>query len=178
MIFITWMIRLYANKEWDIGSLIHLTWSYSEDIGMSFSLEKCGHMVVKRGENSNDFGCAYQAYKPAISTLVSHSHLATMKKPRKSATSKYHQRVKEILKSQPSEKNCGSSAVSCWCGKMGKGRNIADVNIRELFIVQENFHFPSPISKDCTPAWKKVSGLGNIGGISDRWQLLKECLNY
>lgn len=38
------------NSERDINSLIHLTQIYSEDIVMSFRLEKCDWMVVKRGK--------------------------------------------------------------------------------------------------------------------------------
>lgn len=40
-------IKLYARSERDINSLIHLTRIYSEDIRMSFRLNKCGQMVAK-----------------------------------------------------------------------------------------------------------------------------------
>lgn len=42
-------IKLYAKSKWDIDPLIHLT-QFQEDIWMSFKLEKCGLMVVKRGK--------------------------------------------------------------------------------------------------------------------------------
>ena len=41
-------INQYAKNEQDIDSLIHLTLIYSEDIGMSFRLEKCGQ-IARRG---------------------------------------------------------------------------------------------------------------------------------
>lgn len=41
-------IKLYAKNERDINSLIHLTRIYSENIEISFKLEKCDRMVVKR----------------------------------------------------------------------------------------------------------------------------------
>ena len=43
-------IKLYAKNEWDIESLIHLTRIYSEDIGMSFGLEKYGRMIARSGK--------------------------------------------------------------------------------------------------------------------------------
>lgn len=41
-------IKLYAGNEQDINSLIHTTWLYSNDIQMSFGLDKCEWMVSKR----------------------------------------------------------------------------------------------------------------------------------
>lgn len=43
-------IKLYAKNKQDIYLLIHLTWIYNEDIGMSFGLDKFGRMVVRRGK--------------------------------------------------------------------------------------------------------------------------------
>ena len=43
-------IKLYAKNEQEIDSLIHLTRVFSGDIGMSFSLCKCGRLVTKRGK--------------------------------------------------------------------------------------------------------------------------------
>ena len=43
-------IKLYARSEREIDSLIHTTRIYSDDIGMSFGLDKCGRMVSKRGK--------------------------------------------------------------------------------------------------------------------------------
>ena len=41
-------IKLYTWNEQDIDLLIHLIRIYSEDIGMSFGLEKCGWMIARR----------------------------------------------------------------------------------------------------------------------------------
>ncbi|XP_076583782.1 retrovirus-related Pol polyprotein from type-1 retrotransposable element R2 [Chaetodon auriga] len=43
-------IKLYAKSECDIDSLTHLTRIYSNDIGMSFGLDKCGWLVCRRGK--------------------------------------------------------------------------------------------------------------------------------
>ena len=40
-------IKLYATNEHDIDSLIHLPRIYSNDIRMSFGLDKCGRMVTR-----------------------------------------------------------------------------------------------------------------------------------
>ena len=42
-------IKLYTKNERDIDSLIHLTRIYSNDIRMSFGLNKFGRMVSQRG---------------------------------------------------------------------------------------------------------------------------------
>ena len=33
--------KLYANNEQDIDLVIHLTWVFSSDIGMTFGVAKC-----------------------------------------------------------------------------------------------------------------------------------------
>ena len=43
-------IKLYAKNEQDIGSLIHLTRVLSSDISMTFSLAKCGSLIVNIGK--------------------------------------------------------------------------------------------------------------------------------
>uniref|UniRef100_A0A8C4WGB1 Reverse transcriptase domain-containing protein n=1 Tax=Gopherus evgoodei TaxID=1825980 RepID=A0A8C4WGB1_9SAUR len=104
-------IKLYAKNERDIDSLIHLTRIYSEDIGMSFGLEKCGRMVVKRGKVVKTDGVELPAGHIAdIQTNykylgVPQSHGNHDEEARKSATSKYHQRIRQVLKSQLSGKN-------------------------------------------------------------------------
>ena len=40
-------IKLYTKNDRDIYLQIHLTMIYSEDIGKSFGLEKCGQMTAK-----------------------------------------------------------------------------------------------------------------------------------
>jgi hypothetical protein len=42
-------IKLYGKSEREIDSLINLTRIFSDDIGMSFGLDKCGRLVTKRG---------------------------------------------------------------------------------------------------------------------------------
>ena len=46
-------IRLYAKEEQGIDSLIHLTWVFSSDIGIAFSLVKCGRLIFNRGKVKN-----------------------------------------------------------------------------------------------------------------------------
>ena len=43
-------IKLYVKSERDIDLLIYIIRLYSNDIGMSFRLEKCSLMVIKRGK--------------------------------------------------------------------------------------------------------------------------------
>lgn len=42
--------KLYSRSEQGIDSLIHLTRIYNEHITLSFILNKCGHVVTKRGK--------------------------------------------------------------------------------------------------------------------------------
>lgn len=43
-------IKLYAKSEQDLDLLTHTTTIYGNDNEMSFSLNKCGQMVTKRGK--------------------------------------------------------------------------------------------------------------------------------
>ncbi|KAJ8286116.1 hypothetical protein GJAV_G00034730 [Gymnothorax javanicus] len=42
-------IKLNARNERNINSLIHITWLYSNAIGLSFGMDKCGRMVARSG---------------------------------------------------------------------------------------------------------------------------------
>uniref|UniRef100_A0A669EZW7 Reverse transcriptase domain-containing protein n=1 Tax=Oreochromis niloticus TaxID=8128 RepID=A0A669EZW7_ORENI len=104
-------IKLYAKSERDIDSLIHTTRLYSNDIGMSFGLEKCSRMVTKRGKvvrtegielpegNIADIEDSYK-YLGIPQANGNHEEAA-----RKAATTKYLQRVRQVLRSQLNGKN-------------------------------------------------------------------------
>ena len=47
-------MKLYAKNKHDIDSLIHLTRIYSNDIRMSFRLDKCGQIsILERKDGQN-----------------------------------------------------------------------------------------------------------------------------
>ena len=43
-------IKLYAQNEQNIDSLIHLSRLFSSDFGMTFGLANCGCLIVNRGQ--------------------------------------------------------------------------------------------------------------------------------
>ena len=43
-------IKLSAQNEKELETLIHAVRIYSQDIGMKFGIEKCAMLVMKRGE--------------------------------------------------------------------------------------------------------------------------------
>ena len=49
-------IKLYAENEQDINSLIHLTQVISSDIDVTFGLAKCGCLIVNRGKVKSTSG--------------------------------------------------------------------------------------------------------------------------
>ncbi|TWW74442.1 Rho GTPase-activating protein 26 GTPase regulator associated with focal adhesion kinase [Takifugu flavidus] len=99
-------IKRYAKNEHDIDSLIHLTRIYSKDIGMSFGLDKCGRMISRRGKviatdgvelpegNITDVQDSYKYL--GIPQANGNQEEAA----RRSATAKYLQRLRQVLKSQ------------------------------------------------------------------------------
>ena len=104
-------IKLYAKSERDIDSLIHTTRLYSNDIGMSFGLEKCSRMVTKRGKVVRTEGIELpegniadieDSYKYVEIPLANGNHEEAA---RKAATPKYLQRVRQDLRSQLNGKN-------------------------------------------------------------------------
>ncbi len=104
-------IKLYARNERDIDSLIHTTRIYSNDIGMSFGLDKCGRMVSKRGKMIRTEGVelpeghiadVQDSYKYLGVPQANGNHEEAA---RKTATAKYLQRVRQVLKSQLNGKN-------------------------------------------------------------------------
>ena len=104
-------IKLYARNEREIDSLIHTTRIYSNDIGMSFGLDKCGRMVSKRGKMirtegvdlpEGNIGDIQDSYKYLGIPQANGSHEEAA---RKSTTTKYLQRVRQVLKSQLNGRN-------------------------------------------------------------------------
>lgn len=72
----------------DIDSLTHLTRIYSEDIGISFGLEKCDLIVVKRGKaimtNGIDLPPRHTANIQNNKYLIlSYSHMVTTMRKQK-----------------------------------------------------------------------------------------------
>ncbi|KAL4008504.1 hypothetical protein ACER0C_002356 [Sarotherodon galilaeus] len=104
-------IKLYAKSERDMDSLIHTTRLYSNDIGMSFGLEKCSRMVTKKGKVVRTEGIELlegniadieDSYKYLGIPQVNGNHEEAA---RKAATTKYLQRVRQVLRSQLNGKN-------------------------------------------------------------------------
>lgn len=76
-------IKLYAENELDIDSLIYLPRTYSKDTGMSFGLEKRGPVVSKKGKVIKTEGVELPEVNNAdvqdsFNTLESHKQMATM----------------------------------------------------------------------------------------------------
>ena len=86
-------------------SLIHLIRIYIEDIGMSFGLEKCGRMIARGGKVIKTDGLELPVGHIA-DIQTSYNYLGIPQshgnhdEEARTATSKYHQRVKQVLKSQ------------------------------------------------------------------------------
>ncbi|XP_039892266.1 uncharacterized protein LOC120736309 [Simochromis diagramma] len=104
-------IKLYAKSEQDIDSLIHTTRIYKNDNGMSFGLEECSQMVTKRGKVVGTKGIKLPKSNIA-DTEDSYKYLGIPQAngnyeeaARKAATTKYLQRVRQVLKSQLNGKN-------------------------------------------------------------------------
>ncbi|XP_069607092.1 uncharacterized protein [Ranitomeya imitator] len=104
------VLKLYAKNERDINSLICLTRICSKDIGRSFGLEKCGRLVIKRGmvvkidrmelptgHIADVQTCYVQTCYKYLSILQGYDNLN--EEAKKAATFKYHQRVRQVLKS-------------------------------------------------------------------------------
>ncbi len=96
-------MKLYAKNEQDIDSLIHITRIYSNN--MSFGPEKCGQMVSKRGKMIRTEGVelpegstadVQDSYKYLGIPQANGNHEEAT---RKSATTKYLHRVRQVLKS-------------------------------------------------------------------------------
>ena len=49
-------LKLYARKEREIDSLINTVRLFSDDIGMTFGLDKYARLVVERGDVKNSEG--------------------------------------------------------------------------------------------------------------------------
>ena len=104
-------IKLYGKSEREIDSLINLTRIFSDDIGMSFGLDKCGRLVTKRGHvirtggidlpdgHIDDIQESYK-YLGVLQSYGNHNQ-----EVRKKATREYKKRIRQVLKSDLTAKN-------------------------------------------------------------------------
>lgn len=110
-------IKLYARNEQEINSLIHTTRIDSNDILMSFGMDKCGQMVSKSGKMTRTEGSTYQRPKCYSATkiqpkVIQLQYLGMLQAngnheegASKSAITKYLQKVRQVLKSWFNGKN-------------------------------------------------------------------------
>ena len=101
-------IKLYGKSEREIDSLINLTRIFSDDIGMSFGLDKCGRLVTKRGHviRTNGIGLPdghiddIQEHYKYLGVLQSYGN--HNEEVRTKAIREYKKRIRQILKSDNS----------------------------------------------------------------------------
>ena len=104
-------IKLYAKKERDIDSLIHLTRVFSNDIGMTFGIEKCGRLILNRGRMVKTNGLQLPTgtikdveegykYLGIMQSDTNHDSEA-----RTRAIAEYKKRVRQVLRSRLNARN-------------------------------------------------------------------------
>ncbi|XP_067940317.1 uncharacterized protein [Watersipora subatra] len=104
-------IKLYANKERDIDSLIHLTQVYSKDIGMTFGIEKCGKLILKK-DHSMLTGCLRMPNGTTKDIEEGYKYLGILQsnisheaEKRHKAITEYKKRLRLVLQSQLNARN-------------------------------------------------------------------------
>lgn len=99
-------IKMHAKNEWDTDSRIRLIRIYSKDIGMPFRLDKCSQIVCIKVKVITTYGVEL-AWGNIAGVQDSYKYLGMpqtdcnhdIHAARKSVTTKYLQRVTQVLKS-------------------------------------------------------------------------------
>lgn len=95
-------IQLYAGGERDIYSVIHFTGIYSEDIRMSFERDKCGQMFRKTVKVIWIDGVELPEGRK---TDIHNAKWSVDKDVQRSATTKYLQSIRHVLRRQLNARN-------------------------------------------------------------------------
>lgn len=95
-------IQLYARGEWDIYSVIHFTGIYREDIRMSFKWDKCGQMFRKTVKAIWADGVELPEDRK---TDIHNAKWSPDKDVQRSATTKYLQSIRQVLRRQLNARN-------------------------------------------------------------------------
>lgn len=98
-------IKLYVRNEQDISSLIQFIRTHIKYIGMSFGLNKCGRMVSKKGKvitTEGNISNVQYSYKYLRFQQANCNHDEAT---RNSVTTKYLERIKQVLKIELNVKN-------------------------------------------------------------------------
>ena len=169
-------IKLYAKTERDIDSLIHLTRIFSQDIGMSFGLDKCGRLIVKRGKITKTDGIdlpeghiddVEEKYK-YLGILQSYgNHEGEIKAK---AITEYKKRIRQVLKSQLTAMNkvtaintYATPVIRYTAGVINwtqEEKSKLDIQTRKLFTMHGAFHPKSNVERLYYP--RKQGGRGLI----------------
>ena len=156
-------IKLYAKNERDIDSLIHLTRVFSNDIGMSFGLDKCGRLIAQRGMvkktsgiklpegHIEDISSSYK-YLGILQSYGNHDQ-----EVRQKAKTEYKKRIRLVLKTQLTAKNKitaintyalpvirYTAGITAW---PKEDINNLDIQTRKLFTMHGAFHPKSNVDR-------------------------------
>lgn len=174
-------IKLYAKNQRDIDSLIHLTRVFSNDIGMTFGLEKCGRLIISRGKVQQTSGVSMPQGR--IDDIAeTYKYLGIMQsfrnqdeEMRSKATTEYRNRVRRVLQSQLSSRNKITAinafavpvirypaAVITWRQEDLKA---ADIGTRKLMTLHGIYHPKSSTGRLYTSRKEGGRGLHSIADI-------------
>ena len=90
-------LKLYANNEKGLESLVQTVWIFSGDIGMEFGIDKCATLVLKRREITKFDGASlpYERFMKGLTEVAGYKHLGILQ-----ADQIRYTEMKEIVKAE------------------------------------------------------------------------------
>lgn len=117
-------IKLYASNKSQLTSLIETTAIFSNDIHMSFGIEKCSSVIVNKGKITHQENIPLNLNKLTLPCLqnddqykylgILQTSVQSTNKVKDSIRSKYTQRLRTILNSGLNSRN-KIRAINTWC---------------------------------------------------------------
>ena len=133
-------LKLYASNDQQLKSQINIVKTFSNDIRMSFGIDKCNKVTIKRGNVTNSENITLNNGE-ILKTLDQNKqyrylgfneHHVTDKTSKAALKNEYFKRLKMILKSELNSLNIISAVISYAVPALSYGFPVLDWTITEL----------------------------------------------
>ena len=140
-------LKLYASNNPQLENMLKIVKQFSDDIGMSFGLDKCNKMTIKRGKqvNGTDMQLPDGETIKELDNSETYKYLGIDEKNTICTTemkakvkNEYFSRIKKIIKTKLNSKNMITAINSFAIPAIVYGFTILDWSITELEEIDRN----------------------------------------
>ena len=134
-------LKLYANNDNNLESLLEVVQEYSDDVRMNFGLDKCNKLTIKKGKTtaSKDIVLSNNDTIKALDSTEVYKYLGMIQNStikttemKRSIQDEYFERLKKIMKTSLNSKNTIDAVNTFATPTISYGFAVLDWSVTEL----------------------------------------------